>query len=225
MRRAKTSIVAALALLGTGAAPRGELRVKASPAVSPCVAAALPVFQRTSGVRASLQTGDVWGASSVAGADVVVAVEEELTHVIEGGASHPDLEVDVARIPWVLVTTGREPDLDVQALERSSARVLVLGGVVGREARKSLQGLPPERVHTVTAPDGPVRLRANEAAVVPLSLAGPGEVKGLSIPPLLVRAVGVRASPRPDAARAFLEFLTSERGAAAFSACGREGAP
>ena len=217
------SIVAILALLGAGAAPRGELRVKASPPVSPCVAAAIPLFERASGVRASLQTGDVWGVASAEGQDVVVAVEEELTRVIEGGASRPDLDVDVARIPWVLVTTRQEPAVDVQALERSSVRVLVLGGAVGREARKSLQSLPPDRVRTLRAAAGPVRLEAGEAAVVPLSLAGPGTVSRLPIPPLLVRAVGVRASPRPDAAQAFLDFLTSERGAAAFSACGREG--
>ena len=220
----KPSIVVILALLGAAAAPRGELRVKASPAVSPCAAATIPLFEQASGVRASLQTGDVWGVTSVEGADVVVAVEEELTRVIEGGASRPDLDVDVARIPWVLLSTRGEPAVDVQALERSAMRVLVLGGAVGREARKSLQSLSPDRVRTVRALDGPVRLDVGEAAVVPLSLAGPGHVSSLPIPPLLARAVGVRQSPRPEAARAFLAFLTSERGAAAFSACGREDA-
>lgn len=225
MRGIKVSIVAILALLGAGASPRDELVVKASPAVSPCVAAAISPFQWTSGGRVSLRTGDVWDAASVKGADVVVAVEEELTRVIEGGASHPDLDVEVARIPWVLLSTKREPAPDVAALARSSMHVLVLGGAVGREARKSLQGLPPERVRTVRDTGGPVRLEPGEAAVVPLSLAGPGEVESLPIPPLLVRAVGVRSSTRPDAARAFLDFLTSERGAAAFGACGRENAP
>jgi hypothetical protein len=220
----KTSTVVALALLGAGAAPRGDLVVKASAPVAPCVAATIPAFQWTSGVRVSLRVGDVWSVSSADGADVVVAVEEELTRVIEGGASRPDLDVDVARIPWVLLSTKREPAADVAALERSSMRVLVLGGAVGREARKSLQGLAPERVRTVKDPGGPVHLEPGEAAVMPLSLAGPGEVTRLPIPPLLVHAVVARASSRPETARAFLGFLTSERGASAFSACGREDA-
>lgn len=219
----KPSIAAILALLVAGASAPGELRVKASPAVSPCVAAAIPSFRQTSGTRVVLQTGEVWGVSSAEGADVVVAIEEELTRVIEGGAASPDLDVDVARIPWVLLATSRGPAPDLHALERSSLRVLVLGGAVGREARKSLQHLPPDRIRTVAAPGGPVRLEAGEVAVVPLSLAGPGEVSRVPIPPLLVRAVGVRASPRPELARAFLEFLTGERGGAVFAACGREG--
>jgi hypothetical protein len=221
----KPSIVVILALLGAGAAPRGDLLVKASPSVAPCVAATIPAFQWTSGMRVSLRVGSVWDASSTEGMDVVVAIEEELTRVIEGGASQPDVEVDVARIPWVLLSTKREPAADVAALEHSTMHVLVLGGAVGREARKSLQGLPPERVRTVNDPGGPVRLEPGEAAVVPLSLAGPGEIERVPIRPLLVRAVGVRASPRKNAARAFVDFLTSERGAAAFSTCGREDAP
>jgi hypothetical protein len=218
----RASIVAVLASLAAGAPPPAEMSVKASPAVSPCVAAAARAFQQT-GMRVSLRTGEVWGASSAEGADVVVAIEEELTRVIEGGAASPDLDVDVARIPWVLLATSREPAPDLRALERSPLRVLVLGGGVAREARKSLQHLPPDRIRAVGAPDGPVRPEAGEVAVVPLSLAGPGEVRYLQIPPLLVRAVGLRASSRPDLARAFLKFLTSERGGAAFAACGREG--
>jgi ABC-type molybdate transport system substrate-binding protein len=46
-------------------------------------------------------------------------------------------------------------------------------------------------------------------------------VSSLAVPPLTVRALGVRASARPDAARSFLEFLTGEKGNATFRACGR----
>jgi ABC-type molybdate transport system substrate-binding protein len=221
----KPAVVALLGLVAAGAAPRGELRIKASPAVRPCVAAAAAVFQKASGIPVVVRTGDVFSVASAEGADVVVAVEEELTRVIEGGASRPDQDVEVARIPWVLATSGRQPAADVQALERSATRVLVLGGSVGREARRSLQALAPSRVRTLRDPEGPVSLEPGEAAVVPLSLAPPGEVRSLSLPPLLVRAVGVRASPRPEAARAFLDFLTSGAGASAFAACGREDAP
>jgi ABC-type molybdate transport system substrate-binding protein len=221
----KPAIVALIGLVAAGAAPRGELRVKASPAVRPCVAAAAALFQKTSGIPTAVRTADVFSVTSAEGADVVVAVEEELTRVIEGGASRPDQDVEVARIPWVLVTSARQPAADVEALERSADRVLVLGGTVGREARRSLQSLAPSRVRTLRDPEAPVSLEPGEAAVVPLSLAPPGEVRSLALPPLLVRAVGVRASPRPEAARAFLDFLTSGPGSSVFSACGREDTP
>jgi ABC-type molybdate transport system substrate-binding protein len=70
-------------------------------------------------------------------------------------------------------------------------------------------------------PRAPLRLAPGEVAVVPLSLAGSGPVSSLAVPPLTVRALGVRASARPDAARSFLEFLTGEKGNATFRACGR----
>jgi hypothetical protein len=72
---------------------------------------------------------------------------------------------------------------------------------------------------------GPLRLVRGEVAVVPLSLAGDGPVSSLDVPPLTVRALGVRASARASAARAFLDFLTGEKGNAAFRACGRAGGP
>jgi hypothetical protein len=101
--------------------------------------------------------------------------------------------------------------------------VRTLGGVVARETwrRLSLQGFSPARVERVR--EAPVRLEAGEAAVVPLSLAGPGPVTTLDVPPLRVRALGV--SPPEEASRAFLEFLGTGPGNAAFRACGRAEAP
>jgi hypothetical protein len=104
-------------------------------------------------------------------------------------------------------------------------RVRVLGGTVGLEARRLLQHLPPENVRSLTTPTGPMQLAESELAVVPLSLAGKGRVSPLSLPPLLVRAVGVRASANLEGARQFLAFLTRGPGNAAFRACGREPAP
>jgi hypothetical protein len=69
-----------------------------------------------------------------------------------------------------------------------------------------------------------LRLGPGELAIVPLSLAGSLPVSSLDVPPLTARALGVRASARQDAARAFLEFLASEQGNAAFRACGRSAA-
>ena len=100
----------------------------------------------------------------------------------------------------------------------------VFGGVISRYARQSLESLPPERVRSVRDASIARRLPSGELALVPLSLAGPGPVSTADVPPLQVRAVGVRGSGQRDGARAFLEFLTGPAGQAAFSRCGRDAA-
>jgi hypothetical protein len=198
------------------------LRVRASPVVRPCVAAAAGLYERTTGRATVVETGTLGDASSAEGADVVVGDDAELTRILESGASHPDLDVDVARIPWVLVgVPGSAPDLG--ALRRSGDAVAVLGGAAGREARRLLgqQGFAASRLRGLERTDGPPRLGPGEAAIVPLSLAGDLPAAGLSLPPVTARALAVRSSARPDAARAFLEFLTGPAGNAAFRACGR----
>jgi hypothetical protein len=197
------------------------LRVKASPAVAPCVVSASLEYERATGRHLVMETAAVGSADSAHGADVVVAADQELHRVIESGVSHPELDVEVARIPWVLAGAPGTAAPELQALGRSAATVRSLGGVVDRETwrRLRIQGFAPARVERVR--EMPLRLQAGEAAVVPLSLAGSGPVTLLDVPPLSVHALGVRASPRPDAARAFLDFLAGEKGNAAFRACGR----
>jgi hypothetical protein len=209
-----------LTAAGSGAARTGELLVRASPAVSPCVAAVLPAMAKTTGRRARVETATIGPVGSARGADVVVAVEQELTRVLEGGEAGDELDVDVATIPWVFV--GRSAaGTTVSALARSTTPVTVFGGVIARSARQSLEALPPERVRSVQDVSIALRLPAGELALVPLSLAGPGTVSPADVPPLQVRAVGVRASSQKDAVRAFLQFLTGPAGQAAFSQCGR----
>jgi hypothetical protein len=213
-----------LALLGaTLAAAPAPLRVKASPAVAPCVAAAAREYERSTGRKVALETTVIGSPTSADGADVVVAADQELNRVIESGATHPDLDLDVARIPWVVAAAPGSEAADVRSLARSGAPVRTLGGAVGREAWRVLaqQGLVPERTERVSGAGGPLRLRAGETAVVPLSLAGPGPVSPLSVPPITARALGVRASARPDDARAFLGYLAAGTGNDAFRACGR----
>lgn len=214
-----------LLVLGAAAAPPApaSLRVKASPAVAPCVAAAALEHQRVTGRAVAVETAALFDAASTAGADVVVAADAELNRIIEGGATHPDLDVDVARIPWVLAGAAGAQPPSVESVGRATASVRVPGGAVGREASRSLArvGIPSSRVELMREPLSPPRLSPGETAVVPLSLAGPGPLTSLDIPPLTARALGVRASARRDAIRAFLEFLTGEPGNAAFRACGR----
>jgi hypothetical protein len=215
-------LLAALTLVGLVAplpAAPPLLRVKASPAVAPCVAAAVLEYERATGRRLALQTAPIGTPDSAEGADVLVAADREFVRVIESGATDPGLEVDVARIPWVL--SGAGAGADVHAVGRRGATVRTLDGVVAREAWRRLarDGFAPGRIER--QPEGPVRLAPGEIAIVPLSIAPAGPVSALDVPPLLARAVGVRGSARAEAARAFLEFLTAERGNAAFRACGR----
>ena len=226
--RPSTRALAALLLLATTAAPASApLRIKASPAVVPCVSAAAQEYARATGRAPQVETAAIGSPESVAGADVVVAANRELNRVIESGMTRPDQEVDVAEIPWVAAgPTGKDAP-SVDSLGRTRL-VDVLGGVVAQETWRRLaqRGLQPARSErggrgAEREPREAVRLQPGEAAVVPLSLAGAAAVTPLDVPPLLARALGVRASQRPEASRAFLDFLTSEKGNAAFRACGR----
>ena len=207
-----------LLLAAATAAPAGApLRIKASAAVVPCATAAAQEYARATGLAPLVETAAIGSPESVTGADVVVAANRELNRVIESGMTRPDQELDVAEIPWV---AAGPPGTDV------------LGGVVAQETWRRLaqQGLQAARSERggrggeragAREPREPVRLQPGEAAVVPLSLAGSAAVTRLDVPPLLARALGVRASQRPDASRAFLDFLASEKGNAAFRGCGR----
>jgi hypothetical protein len=212
------------ALFGaTLASAPAPLRVKASPAVAPCVAAATREYERSTGRKVVLETTVIGSPKSADGADVVVAADQELNRVIESGATHPDLDVDVARIPWVVAAAPGSGAADVRSLARSEVPVRTLGGTVAREAWRVLaqQGLVPERTERVSGAGGPLRLQAGETAIVPLSLAGPGPVSTLAVPPITARALGVRASARKDDVRAFLDYLAAGTGNDVFRACGR----
>lgn len=234
MRLTAIVVASVLAAVGAGSgagpigmesgAPRaGELIVRTSPAVSPCVMAVAAAMEEATGRRAHVDTAAIGPAGSARGADVVVAFEQELTRVLEGGESADDLDVDVATIPWVFAGKGAA-GTSLHGLARSATRVSVFGGVISRGALQSLESLPPERVSSVRDAGKVRRLQAGELVLVPLSLAGPGPVATAAVPPLRVRAVGVRASSRRDGTRAFLEFLTGSAGQAAFGRCGRDAA-
>jgi hypothetical protein len=230
-----TRILAALLVAATAVATAGPagapLRIKASPAVVPCVTAAAQEYARATGLAPLVETAAIGSPESVTGADVVVAANRELNRVIESGMTRPDQELDVAEIPWVAAGPPGNDAPSLQSLGRTRL-VDVLGGVVAQETwrRLSQQGLQPARSEragrgsersAAREPREAVRLQPGEAAVVPLSLAGSAAVTRLDVPPLLARALGVRASQRPEASRAFLDFLAGEKGNAVFRACGR----
>jgi hypothetical protein len=215
-----------LALAAGSAAPASApLRLKASPAVAPCAIAAAVAYERSTGRAVAVETVVIGAHDSASGADVVVAADEELNRVIESGATSPDLDLDVAKIPWVLARSADSGAVDAAALGRTAAQVRMLGGVVGREPLRVLQkqGAAPKQLERM-GDARELRLGRGEFAIVPLSLAGSLPVSSLDVPPLTARALGVRASARQDAARALLAFLAGEQGNAAFRECGRTAA-
>jgi hypothetical protein len=133
--------------------------------------------------------------------------------------------VDVATIPWVIAAPADSSAAAAASLSGSGAVVRVPRGVVAREVMRVLEkrGQSPARVERVreSEPSGAPRLARGELAIVPMSQAGSLKTTPLDVPPLTARALGLRASQRPEAARAFLEFLTGPPGNAAFRTCGR----
>jgi hypothetical protein len=221
VRRSLTLLACAVAAAVSAATlpASGPLVVKASPVARPCVAAAAAAY----GSHVVVRTADIGAVTSAADADVVVAAEEELTRVIEGGATVPDVEAELGAIPWVLLAPpGQAAPGAIRSLSRTGATVRVPRGAIARHARASLEGLEPGRVRGVHADAASLVPRSGELALVPLSLAGPGSVSATEVPPVNVIGVVARASARKDAARAFVEFLSAGKGQAAFLACGRE---
>jgi hypothetical protein len=201
-----------LAVAGSQAAP--PLRVKVNPVAAPCLVAARQAYERASGRSFTIEAGDLEHAHSADGFDAVVGIEGELTRLLESGAV--ELDLGIARIPWVLVGGGG----DVSALDRPRGRVLVLGGQVGLAARRRLQHLPAEQVTSLPPRSAAVRPGPDALAVVPLSLAIGAASTQLDIPPLEVRGLTVARSGDPEGARRLVEFLASPEGAAAFADCG-----
>jgi Bacterial extracellular solute-binding protein len=197
------------------------LVVRVSPAAAPCTRAAARAWEASRGAPVSLVVGALPGTDH---ADAFVGASVELTRVLEGGAGALDSEVSVATIPWVLaVAAGTPPGVrSLSDLGRAEEPVALLGGPAGYEARRALAEKGGARVRETTEAE---ELRAAAVAIVPLSLAGPGERHALDIRPIRVVAAVAEQTPRPEAARAFVRFLGSETGQKAFSACGQPAAP
>jgi hypothetical protein len=159
------------------------------------------------------------GFRDLSGADAFVGAAVEVTHALESGAAVLRSEVDIADVPWVLVVPHGNP-LGLRGaadLPRTASEVWVLGGAAGASARRALSGLAPERVKPS---EDPQALQTAPVALVPLSLAGPGERLATEVAPLLARAVVAEGAPHPAAAAAFVRYLGSEPGQRAFAACG-----
>ena len=211
-------LLAALLLVAAGATtavaePAPALRVRATEAMAPCIAAATRVFTGGSGRSLNLETGDL----ADAGADVLVGSAVEMTRALESGRAQSDSDVEIASVPWVLVLGEAAPALQsLKEVAAAGLEVEVPAGPASYEARRVLAAAAAGRVRESDASS----LRKAEIALVPLSLAGPGRRIAVDVPALVAEAaVGARAAS-PEAARAFVAFLGEENGRRAFAGCG-----
>ncbi|HVO11719.1 MAG TPA: hypothetical protein VMX54_13330 [Vicinamibacteria bacterium] len=191
----------------TGSSAREPLKVRASEAFAPVLRPALEAFTRESGIPTAL---DVREPDPPGDADVVVGDDSELTRVLEGGAADLGTSVDLGYLPWVLVVPAGSP-ADLHAAVAGEERLCVLGGRLGRDARAALGGKLPARVQTSR---DAAELRRARYALVPRSLAGPGEQRDAGLPPLVAVAAAVSEARDPAGARQLLAFLTGPHGRA-----------
>jgi hypothetical protein len=207
--------VACLLAVGAGGAapaPQG-VTVRASEAFAPVLEPALAAFTRETGVRATLEVKD---PDPAAGADVVVGDDSELTRVLEGGAADLATAFDLGYIPWVFVVPEGAP-ADLKAAVAGADQLYLLGGRVGRDVRIALGGrLPAGRVRVSRDRD---ELRSARYALVPRSLAGPGQQRAAGVRPLVAVAAAVRDAPHSAGTRLLLAFLKGPRGRALLSSC------
>jgi hypothetical protein len=196
LRRA-AAVLLALALPGPLLAAE-PVRVRASVAFEACLDPALAAFTARTGVPASL---DVAEPGDLAGIDLVVGDDSELTSLLEGGRLVG--ETDLGTLPWV--RAGGEVDATAQG------DLVVLGGAAGRRA---LQSVGRARM-SVDAGE----LRSAPRRLVPRSLAGPGPHRQADVAPLIATAAVVRASARAPRAQALLAFLSGPQGQASLAGC------
>ena len=204
-------VVAACALAVPLQAADAALNVRASLETAPCVLAAASVYSRP----VAVETGALRGPGP---ADVLVGSGVEINRALEGGDAVVGSEEPLARIPWVLSVAAGNPlkITGLADLARPGLEVFVLGGPAAYEARRALTERQAERVRETR--DG-VALRRAAIALVPLSMAG-GERVAVDVEPIPVGAAVSVRSTRLAEARAFVSFLVSEKGQAAFVACG-----
>jgi hypothetical protein len=206
---AAVAVVAVLAAAGTPSVP---LRVRASSVVAPCVEAAVHAWPEGRGVQVETAS-----ASAPGPADVIVASAVELTRALEGGAAEVGSDVDIARVPWVVQVRPGGPSSVRRAsdLATAGAEVAIPDSPAAYEARRWAAASGGGRFREMHGRE----LREAAVALVPLSLAGPGERLAVDVPPIVVRAAVAAEPARPADARLLVAFLASETGQKAFAAC------
>jgi extracellular solute-binding protein len=202
--------VALLALLG--APSPAPLRVRVSAVAAPCVQSALRAYQAPAGGVAV----DVGSVVTPGPGDVIVASAVELTRALESGTAEANTDVDIARVPWVVQVRGGQRRIRGAAdLAGSGVEVAVPAIPAAYEAFRWARATTGAPARTASARE----LREAAVALVPLSLAAPGDRFGVDVPSVVVRAALATEPARRNEAQAFLGFLASPAGQEAFAAC------
>ena len=208
--RAATAAVVFLSLVLGGRGPLAQgasptpVRVRASAAFAPFLEPALAAFSRESGIPTVLDLNE---PDPPDGADVVVGDDVELQRLLEGGTADVRSSFDLGYIPWVFVVPERSAD-SVSALA-SADRVYLPAGKVGLVGRAGLPAVSAERVRVSSDPR---ELRQASYALVPRSLAGPGEHRPAGVRSLVATAAMITATPHPAGARQLMAFFKSPEG-------------
>jgi hypothetical protein len=208
--------VAALLAASSFAGPAASLRVRATEALHPCAVAAARAFAATGGGAVTVEVGALDDAT----ADVLLGSSFEMTRALEAGLGRDDSDVALAEIPWVLVLAERAPV--VASLEEAARAGLEIGVWSGPDASDARRALSARTIRASEGRDAST-LRKAEAALLPLSLAGPGRRIRVDIPALVAQAALGARSSAPESARKLLAYLGGEAGQRAFSDCGVEG--
>jgi hypothetical protein len=205
--------VAVLVSLGAAAtSPAAEtLHVRASEAFAPCLRPALEAFSRETGLAAVLDTG---APDPPQGASLVVGDDSEMTRLLEGGRAEVRTAADLGDLPWVTVAPAGAQVRSLASV--TGAKVAVLGGAAGRVARESLSGLAPGSL--IVSRD-PAELSSAAYALLPRSLAGPGDHARADVTPLVATAAVVVGTPQEAQARRLLAFLQGAKARGLLSAC------
>jgi len=210
-----SALLAALVvgIAAPAAAAEGALKVRTSAIAAPCVEAVGQAWEARGGRSVSVETG---GLRDRGAWDVLVGSGVELTRALEGGEADVATDVDIATIPWVLHLPSGGDVSTLSDLSRSNVEIVMPAGDASYEARRALAEQGARRVLETT---DAARLRSAPVALVPLSLAGPGKLVSVDIPPIRVSAaLGMRARHAVDAA-AFVAYLGSEDGQQVFATC------
>jgi hypothetical protein len=189
----------------------GPLHLRTSEAFAPCLAPALQAFSRESGLSVVVDVGDL---DPPHGADIVIGDDSEMTRLLEGGVAELATSFDLGSVPWVLVVPAGSPAGALSTL--APERVAVMGGRASRAARQALQAMPAERVRVSRDAD---ELRQARYALVPRSLAGPGEQRPSGVRPLMAVTALITHAPHPSGARALVAFLRSDRARRLLASC------
>jgi hypothetical protein len=189
----------------------GLVRVRASVAFSPSLAPVLAAFSRETGIETLLEEAE---PDPPGDADLVVGDDSETTRLLESGRADLGSALDLGYLPWVFVAPTGAPTNVLSAASASETGISVLGGAAGREARALLRGVPPSRLRLTTNGD---ELRRAPMALVPSSLAGPGEHRLSTLRPLLATAALIPDTASAGDARRLLAFLRGGKARALLS--------